>query len=111
VLVIFLKKAEIMDYTFKGRYSGELEDLLDELKAVKELRVDFDNDYQGHVDVDVLLEDGKVFSYKYYYGSCSGCDSWEGDDLTGDEIKIEMLKEATIFDNESQYQVWRKSIK
>lgn len=100
-----------MEYTFSGRYSGLLEDLLNELKAVKELRVDFEDDYQGHVDVDVLLADGRVFSYCYLYGSCSGCDEWEDRGLSDSEIKKVMLQEATIFDNAEQYEQFNENKK
>jgi hypothetical protein len=66
-----------VEVSHMGRYADNLQNVLDKLGAVKLLRADYENDYQGHVDVDVLLGDGKVFSYNYSYGSCSGCDEWE----------------------------------
>ena len=93
-----------MGYTFSGRYSRTLEELLNDLGAVKELKVDFEDDYQGYVAVDALLSDGRVFSYKYSYGSCSGCDEWEDRDLTPNQIKNEMFQEATLFDDVNQYE-------
>lgn len=79
------------------RYADCLEVLLNKLEAKKILKADWECDYQGHVDVDVLLKDGRVFSLYYSYGSCSGCDEWEDRDLTDKEIQKEMSKDATIF--------------
>ena len=90
-----------------ARYSDVLQGLLERLHAKEMLRLKFDSDYQGFVDCSVLLEDGKVFSYKYWYGSCSGCDEWESDDLTEDQIAQRMLSEATFFENIEQYNTWR----
>jgi hypothetical protein len=38
----------------------------------KVLRVAYESDYQGFLDIDVLLKDGRIISYYYSYGSCSG---------------------------------------
>jgi len=82
------------------RWIEHLDEVLDRLKGVYILRLEFEDGWQGNVDTDVLLEDGRVFSYSYSYGSCSGCDQWE--DFTGDVTQV-MLDEATIFDNMDQY--------
>lgn len=37
-----------------------------------------EGNWQGTVATCVLLEDGEYVIYNDYYGSCSGCDSWEG---------------------------------
>jgi len=37
-----------------------------------------EGDYQGMVATCVKLPDGRFAIYNDYYGSCSGCDSWEG---------------------------------
>ena len=100
-----------MQYTFEGRYADILKSVLDNLGAVEELRVNFEDDYQGFVDVDVLLSDDRVFSYMYNYGSCSGCDEWEDRGLSDSEIEEEMLSEAAIFDTREEYQKWRDTIK
>lgn len=97
-------------FSFGGRYSDILEELLASLVAVKELRCEFEDDYQGFVDVDAELSDGRVFSYKYWYGSCSGCDGWEADDLSDSQIMDEMRQECTIFDTMEQYEEWRKMV-
>ena len=49
-------------------------------------------------------------SYQYYYGSCSGCDTWEATGLDDEQIKAAMLQGATFFDNIEQYQTWRTSV-
>jgi hypothetical protein len=88
------------------RYSTELFDILKELRCKKILSLNFENDYQGFVDVSCLLNDGRVFSYYYSYGSCSGCDTWEAAELTDVQIVETMLKEATFFDSLSLYNEW-----
>jgi len=91
-----------------ARYSDLLVEVLNALKVKQLLRKEYEDDYSGYVDVDALLEDGRVFSYKYWYGSCSVCDEWEDRELSGDEIKDEMMLEATIFDSLGEYEKWRK---
>ena len=66
------------------------------------------------VDVDVLLSDGRVFSYYYVYGSCSGCDEWEARNLSCDEIEsviMQEMQEATIFNDLESYNQWRENVK
>ena len=85
------------------RYAEILEEYLNSINAKKILDQRYESDYQGFVDISVLLEDGRVFSYEYWYGSCSGCDEWESQDYSDDKIKEIMEVEATFFDNEHQY--------
>ena len=92
------------------RYASNLESLLNDLNAVKILRKDYIEDYQGYVDLDVLLEDGRIFSYGYKYGSCSGCDEWEALGLSDEEIKKVMLKEGTFFSTYESYTKWRQEV-
>jgi hypothetical protein len=91
-----------------ARYSEHLETLVNRFHGVEVLRLEFEANYQGHVDIDVLLSDGRVLSYEYWYGSCSGCDEWESRDLSDEEIVSTMEQEATIFDNLEQYNEWIK---
>lgn len=100
---------EELAYKFSGRYSEILVDVLQKIGAIKMLREDFHDDYQGHVDVDALLSDGRVYSYCYYYGSCSGCDEWEAENYSGDKI-FEIMKDATYFDDMEQYKKWREKV-
>lgn len=94
----------------EARYSGNLERVVNSLLPKRILRVVFESDYQGFVDIDIELKDGRVFSYKYYYGSCSGCDDWEDRELTDEQIEKEMLKESTIFKNLESYLKWRAKV-
>lgn len=89
-----------------SRYSDILEKLINRIGGVEVLKLDYESDYQGHVDIDVLLNDGRVFSYKYYYGSCGVCDDWEDRVLSDDEIEKEMEQEATFFNNKEMYEKW-----
>jgi len=93
-----------------SRYSNILEAVVNRLGGVEVLRLEYEADYSGFVDIDVILKDGRVFSYKYWYGSCSGCDEWESRDLTEEEIVEIMLSEATYFTNRDQYCKWRAKV-
>ncbi len=84
-----------------------------ELGGVKEvLYLEYSDDMQGMMDVDLVLRNGKVFSYKYYFGTCSACDMWQdkfGDMEYDDQVKAvtkAMKGEATIFNNLSDYSKW-----
>jgi len=88
---------DISELVGNARYSHILNKLVMELNGVVILRFEFEADYQGFVDIDVLLLDGRVFSYKYSYGSCSGCDEWESRDLSDDDIMDEMHKDASFY--------------
>jgi hypothetical protein len=96
--------------TYYTRYSEHLETLVNSIGGVEVLRLNFEADYQGEVDIDVLLADGRVFSYKYWYGSCSGCDEWESRNLSDEEIVEVMKQEATFFDNLEQYKTWLNKV-
>ena len=97
---------DIVEATEDARYSSVLEEVVRELGGVEILRLDYCSDYSGHVDIDVLLASGSVFSYKYWYGSCSGCDEWEDRNLTCEEIKGVIYREATFFDSLDGYKTW-----
>lgn len=59
-----------------------------------------EGDYQGEVATCVKLGNGKYAIYNDYYGSCSGCDSWE--DATDGEVKamcINLANGAYVFEN------------
>ena len=90
------------------RYGEILQALLEELDAVVILREVSNCDYQGDVDVDILLSDGRLICYYYSYGSCSGCDTWEAESLTDEQIKEEMKTGATYFSSFDEYQQWNK---
>lgn len=98
----------IEEKTEGARYSENLQAVLENLKAKEILFLEYESDYQGFVDIEVLLEDGRIFSYKYWYGSCSGCDDWEARELTDNQIEAEMLKDAAFFDNIEQYNEYIK---
>lgn len=92
------------------RYCDILGDVLTKLDSVEILYKDFDSGHSGYVDIDVLLKDGRVFSYNYLYGSCSGCDEWECRNLPRDDIEKIMKQEATFFDSLEQYKKWSENI-
>jgi hypothetical protein len=57
-------------------------------------------DYQGTVATCVKLPDGRFLAYNDYYGSCSGCDSWDGaTDIEVKKLCIDLANGAYIFDS------------
>lgn len=106
------QKIDIAKSCEYARYSECLASAIDKMGGAKEiLRLEYESSYSGEVDIDVLLNDGRVVSYHYYYGSCSGCDEWEDAELTDEQIEDIMTQESTIFPNIEKYTEWRKMIK
>jgi hypothetical protein len=102
-------KIDLCELTDGCRYADDLQCVVDSLGgAAKVLRLKYSSDYSGDVDVDLLLNDGRVFSYYYAYGSCSGCDTWEAE-FSCDSVKVQkaMRDECTIFNNITDYEKWR----
>ena len=65
------------------RYAGGHDDQMQSLiKGATVLGHWNEGDYQGKVATAIRLPDGRAALYVDYYGSCSGCDSWED---AGDE--------------------------
>lgn len=59
-----------------------------------------EGDYQGMVATCVKLTDGRYAIYNDYYGSCSGCDSWEdADDASVKAMCIGLSNSAYVFSN------------
>lgn len=61
-----------------------------------------EEDYQGNANILVRIDDlGRelFIHYEWTYGSCSGCDEWEGRDLTDFEIRQEMMRDCNVFDS------------
>jgi hypothetical protein len=59
--------------------------------------------YQGSVATAVKLSSGEVVMYNDYYGSCSGCDSWEN--ANDDDVRtmcIQLASTAKIFNSEDE---------
>jgi len=59
-----------------------------------------EGDYQGTVATAFVFPDGGVVIITDYYGSCSGCDSWE--DASNEEARAMvtgLVTSARVFDN------------
>ena len=67
--------------------------------------------YQGDVAIAHRLADGRVVVMTDYYGSCSGCDAWEG---AGDEEAIKLIIDAVnsarVFESLDDAKSWCASI-
>jgi hypothetical protein len=60
---------------------------------------DSEADYQGHATILARTPDGRWWFYEWFYGSCSGCDTWEAADLSFEAIKAEMINSAVETDD------------
>jgi hypothetical protein len=59
-----------------------------------------EGDYQGMVATCVKLPNGKYAIYNDYYGSCSGCDAWEGaSDENVKSMCVDLANGAYIFES------------
>jgi len=59
-----------------------------------------ENDYQGTVATCVMLPDNRFVIYNDFYGSCSGCDAWEGaEENTVRSMCITLSNDAYVFDS------------
>jgi len=66
---------------------------------------DSESDYQGHATI-LAAKDGRYCFYEWWYGSCSGCDGWESDGLTDEQIVAEMRDTALWLDDEAMLRNW-----
>lgn len=84
-----------------SRYAGGHDDQMEGLfKNAKVIAHWNEGDYQGSVATCVQLEDGRFAIYNDYYGSCSGCDSWE--DASDEEVRkmcIDLANSALVFES------------
>lgn len=79
---------KILEGKSTARWTGEI------LEALPDGTLEYYNgrsDYQGSGAVVVRFNDGKWFHYEWSYGSCSGCDPWEGEE---ERAKVEWLASA-----------------
>lgn len=81
------------------RYAGGHDDQMKGLfKGVELIAHWNENDYQGMVSTCVKLPDGRFAIYNDYYGSCSGCDSWEdADDESVKNMCVGLANSAYVF--------------
>lgn len=66
---------------------------------------DSEADYQGHASI-LAKKDNRYSFYEWWYGSCSGCDGWEADGSTDEQIEAEMCDTAMWFDSKKELKKW-----
>jgi hypothetical protein len=93
---------EIMD---APRYAGGHSEIMDVLFTNSFVLASYiEEDYQGELAYIYLVYSGtdwaKIAIITDYFGSCSGCDAWEGaDDRTVREMCIALANNARLFDD------------
>ncbi len=94
-----------------SRYAGGHDEQMKALfKGSKVLGHWNEGDYQGQVATCVQLADGRVAVYNDYYGSCSGCDSWE--DATDADVRklcIDLSNSAYVFATLEDAMAWMEN--
>lgn len=82
---------------YAGGHDDQMKGLIRNSKVIAHWN---EGDWQGMVATCVQLEDGRFAIYNDYYGSCSGCDSWEGaNDAEVRILCINLANSAYIFNN------------
>lgn len=61
-----------------------------------------EDDYQGSCEL-LGFNGAALFHYQWSYGSCSGCDSWEAEGLTDEQVALTMRGGAVYFDNITEF--------
>lgn len=95
------------------RSAGGHQEIMDNLFIdAKVLAKHVDNDYQGELGYVYQLNDERVVITNDYFGSCSGCDSYE--DATDEVLKnlcIQLANNSRIFDNIPEAMNFLRSVK
>jgi len=82
------------------RYGFLVDDLWGDCEVLWKFVV---NDYQGSVEFIILdTKTNTHIYYNYFYGSCSGCDTWESEGYSDEVIKNEMKKDAIYFNKDEK---------
>lgn len=81
---------------YTGGHDEQMQGLLKDVTIIAHWN---EGDYQGMVATCVKLNDtGEIVIYNDYYGSCSGCDSWEdADDAAVGTMCTQLAGGALIF--------------
>jgi hypothetical protein len=93
--------------TSNCRYADVAETIWEDWNIIWEEAYD---GYQGGTEF-LAEKDGQYSYYEWSYGSCSGCDDWEARELSNDDIKEEMLKEAMWFSDYQMLMNWINNLK
>ena len=64
-----------------------------------------EDDYQGYAQI-LAEKDGIYCFYEWSYGSCSGYDTWESEDLNAEQIITEMRETALWLSNKEKLKAW-----
>lgn len=83
------------------RYAGGHEEVLDNLFFDAAVIAKFiENSYQGSEGFVYQLKDGRFVLLTDYFGSCSGCDSWEdASDESAERMLITLANNAKTFES------------
>jgi hypothetical protein len=87
---------------YRCRYGDNAEKIWGEWNILWE---DSEADYQGHASI-LAEREGRYCFYEWWYGSCSGCDTWESAGLSDFDIEDEMRKTAMWFDSQEELKTW-----
>lgn len=70
-----------------------------------------DGDWQGTIAIAHKMTDGLVLVMTDYYGSCSGCDNWEGaSDEDAKKLILDLVNNARVFKSVEEAQAWCANI-
>lgn len=93
---------------FAGGHDEQMQKLF---KGAKVLSHWNEGNWQGMVATAVELPDGRCLLYNDYYGSCSGCDSWENASDEGvRKLCIDLANGAYIFPSSQEAKAWLEDV-
>ena len=95
------------------RYAGGHEQVMRNIFGKNAEVLDFWNegDWQGTIAVAYKFSNGEVAIMTDYYGSCSGCDSWEdSSDTQARDMILGLCGSAKQFDSVELAKEWIKNI-
>jgi Fe-S cluster biogenesis protein NfuA len=82
---------------YAGGHDKQMQGLFKNAKVIGHWN---EGDWSGEVATCVQLEDKRFAIYNDYYGSCSGCDSWESaTDKTVKAMCISLANSAYVFES------------
>lgn len=93
------------------RYAGGHEEVMKAIFGIKSEVIAWwsDNDYQGTVAIAHKLNDGRIVIMTDYYGSCSGCDAWDGaSEEDARRMVHDLIMSAKVFENINKAINWIK---
>jgi len=81
------------------RWASEVKAFLNSLGSFDVVWEDSVKDYTGKAEVLVKFSKDKYIHYKWTYGSCAGCDNWDG--MESEKVRADIARAVATYNLES----------